>query len=426
VLRGSIGKVLDESYSAEVRRDVPLITLARTAANALYRFAPVVLAAIAAGLDVSIGELGVALTIAELCGLAAPLLGRFVDRVPRRWSMVLGLGGMAAGAFVVAASPHVVVFAAGLFLLSLSKLVFDIGQGSWIADHVPFARRGRVVGLTETSWALGLLVGVSAMALVTAAASWAWGYAVGGLAVAAAAIVLWLQVPPDTPARTTATRSSPGPPAAAGLGSAGWLAVLAVTALVMATQVVFVTFGAWLDEDRGLTTAALAGVTFGLGGLELTASGLSTARTDRWGKERCVIMGATAMVAAAATFLVLGGPLPAALVLLGLFIAAFEFALVSAIPIATTLVPGRPAAGLGRYFTAMTIGRTVTTIPATMLLEHRGFSWCMAVGGALAVAVAALMTARRRLVTPPSGGRDTHRGAWSLPIPPADTTDHPR
>jgi predicted MFS family arabinose efflux permease len=201
------------------------------------------------------------------------------------------------------------------------------------------------------------------------------------------------------------------------MGPAGWLAVLAVTALVMATQTVFVTFGAWLDEDRGLTTAALAGVTFGLGGLELTASGLSTARTDRWGKERCVIGGSASMVAAAAVFLVLGGSLPAALVLLGLFIAAFEFSLVSAIPIATTLVPGRPAAGLGRYVTAMTIGRTVTTIPATLLLEHRGFSWCMAVGGSLAVAVAVLMTARHRLVVAKSDGRESHvTGEESVPL----------
>lgn len=404
MLQGSLTRVLDGSSSAEVRRDVPLITLARTAANALYRFAPVVLATIAAGLDVSIGELGVALTIAELCGLASPLLGRFVDRVPRRQSMVLGLTGVAGGAFVVAGSRHVVVFAAGLFLLSLAKLVFDIGQGSWIADHVPFAQRGRVVGLTEMSWALGLLVGVSTMALVTAATSWSWGYATGGFAVTAAAVTLWWRVAPDPAPRPSPTRppapAVPAPPGRAPvrLSAAGWLAVASVSALGMASQVVFVTFGAWLDEDRGLSTAALGGVTFGLGALELAASALSTARTDRWGKERSVVGGATVMVTAAAVFLVVNGWLPAALVLLGVYIAAFEFALVSAIPIATTLVPGRPAAGLGRYFTAMTIGRTVTTIPATMLLEHVGFWACAAIGGGLAVAVAALMSTRHVLV----------------------------
>ena len=81
---GLAGELLDDSYSPTVRRDIPTLTVARTAANALYRFAPVVLATIASGLDVSIGQLGVALTIAELCGFASPLVGRFVDRMSRR------------------------------------------------------------------------------------------------------------------------------------------------------------------------------------------------------------------------------------------------------------------------------------------------------------------------------------------------------
>ena len=35
------------------------------------------------------------------------------------------------------------------------NIVLVVGTGSWIADHVPFAQRSRVVGLNETSWALG-------------------------------------------------------------------------------------------------------------------------------------------------------------------------------------------------------------------------------------------------------------------------------
>lgn len=52
---------------------------------------------------------------------------------------------------VTAASQHVVMFAVGLFVLSLFKSVLDVGMGLWITDHVVFSRRGRVVGLTETS-----------------------------------------------------------------------------------------------------------------------------------------------------------------------------------------------------------------------------------------------------------------------------------
>ena len=111
--------------------------------------------------------------------------------------------------------------------------------------------------------------------------------------------------------------------------------------LMSATQALFVTFGPWLEDEFGVGTAGLAAVTFGLGALELAASTTSAARTDRWGKERSVAARR-------------GGdgagrprprrPRPAAgvgLLLLGLFIAAFEFAIVSCIPIGGDSSPAR-------------------------------------------------------------------------------------
>ena len=78
-----------------------------------------------------------------------------------------------------------VAFAAGLFLLGWAKSVYDIGLGAWIAGHVAYERRSRVVGLTETSWALGLLVGVSLMGLITGVASPRWAYAAAAVVVVA-------------------------------------------------------------------------------------------------------------------------------------------------------------------------------------------------------------------------------------------------
>ena len=89
-----------------------------------------------------------ALAVTELCGLSSP--GRsaaLVDRLPRRdgrsWP---GWSASPPAPLVAGVSPGVVVFAAGLFLLALAKIVFDVGLGTWIADHVPYERRGRVVG----------------------------------------------------------------------------------------------------------------------------------------------------------------------------------------------------------------------------------------------------------------------------------------
>ena len=138
-------------------------------------------------------------------------------------------------------------------------------------------------------------------------------------------------------------------------------------------------------------------VTFGIGALELGASSLSTVRTDRWGKDRSVAGGALLMLGAAIVFVVVQSWLPAAIALIGIYIAGFEFAIVSAIPIAGTLVPGRPGAGFGRFVTALTVGRSVTTIPLTLVFERWGFTWCAVIGGVFAGLVSILMTTRHRL-----------------------------
>ena len=154
-------RTLDDSYPAAVRRDVTDVTVARLTANAAYRFAPPFLATIARGLDVELSELGVALAVSELCGLSSPLIGRLVERVPRRWSMVTGLTGIGVGAVIAGASSGVVMFGAGLFVLAITKIVFDVGSVRGSPTTCPTSGGGAWSGVTETSWALGLLVGVS-------------------------------------------------------------------------------------------------------------------------------------------------------------------------------------------------------------------------------------------------------------------------
>jgi MFS transporter, DHA1 family, inner membrane transport protein len=388
-------RTLDDTYSAEVRRDVTTITVARLTANAAYRFAPPFLATIARGLDVELSELGVALAVSELCGLSSPVIGRIVERVPRRWSMVSGLTGIGCGAVIAGASSGVVLFGAGLFVLAITKIVFDVGLGSWIADHVPYERRGRVVGVTETAWALGLLVGVSVMGLITAATSWRWGYAAAAVAVVVMAGVLAVRI--DSGGDDSTARAAVVDPTAR-FGVPGWLAVVGMFCLMSATQALFVTFGPWLEDEFGVRTVALAAVTFGLGALELAASTTSAARTDRWGKELSVVGGAAVMVPAALALAALDSLLVIGLLLLGLYIAAFEFAIVSCIPIGGDLIPGSPARGLGTMIACGTLGRALTAIPATRLYDRWGLTPAALLGAAFAAVAGAAMYARLRVL----------------------------
>ncbi len=389
--------IVDESYPPEVRRAVAPLTGARLATNAVYRFAPPFLATIARGLDVSLADLGVALAVTELSGLASPIVGRWVDRLPRRPTMAVGLVGVGVGAAITAVSPGLVVFTVGLLVLALTKLVFDVGLIAWTADHVPYERRGRVVGVIETSWALGLLLGVTTLGIVAAVSSWRWSYAIGGaLTAASALLVLAFLAPAGQPReRRPAPAAGPGrlPPSA-------WAAMIGLLGLMAAAQALFVTFGAWLEDVFGIGTGGLAAVTFGIGALELVASLTSAARTDRWGKELSVVRGAAVMLPAGLLLAALDGRLVPGLVLLGVFIAAFEFAIVSAMPIGTMLVPGAPGRGTGVMLSCGTVGRAAVAIPATQLYDRYGMTSSALLAAAFACLAGVAMLWRHHLLAP--------------------------
>ena len=379
-------RILDDGYSPEVRENVLPFTLTRLAANTCYRFAPPFIAIIAAesgGFDVSIADIGLVISISELAGFLAPLLGNFVDRVSRRLSMMVGLAGTTIGVILMAVAPNLIVLGIGLTLLNLLKSCFDLGMGAWLADHVPYERRGRVVGITETSWALSLLIGVSLLGLVTAATSWRVACIIGGIAVVSCGA--WL----DSHLRGSTDAPRVHHEKVAGKKVTGaWLVPLAMFGLMGASQCLFVTFGAWLADDFGFEAAGIAAVGFALGAGELFASLSSARMTDRIGKERSVLLGAAVMMPSAALLAGFNGSLVVGLLALAVFIVGFEYGVVSLIPVATDLFAGSPGKGFGLVIGAGTFGRGVLTVVATGLYDRTGV-----VGACVAAIVCSALSA---------------------------------
>lgn len=365
-------RALDETYPGEVRHNITKLTLARTAANACFRFAPAFLATIAGGLGISLDRLGVALAISELSGLLSTTTGSVAERLHRRTAMWVGLVGVAMGATLAAASTHVVVFTIALVVIAQSKVMFDLGLGAFMADRVPFAQRGRVMGITEISWAGGLLLGVTTMGLVTAATSWRVGYGLGAAAVVAAAAFVARSVPDDLPNQGHTERREH---VAGRIGRRGRMVVLGVFCLMASSQVLFVTFSSWLKDEFDMSDTGVSMVVFGMGFGELLASTSAARFSDRWGKERAAAIGAAVMIPAvlllAAGHQLLALGLPALVVA----IAAFEFSVVSFIPLGTEVVPGAAAKGMALMFTMGTFGRATASIPATWLYVHHGMAW---------------------------------------------------
>lgn len=375
-----LGRVLDDSYAPEVRRDLTAFATARMTSNACYRFVGPFIATIARGLHVELADIGVAIAISELFGLASPLIGRVVDRLGARRAVAVGLGAAIVGTILAASTQGVAMLAVALVVLGQGNTTFYLGIGTWIAGHVPYERRGRVTGLIEVSWAFGLLIGVSTMGLVTAVSNWRVGYLTGAAAMIGMSFVVVGRIDSPPSHHREAHRAAPR----GRLISRGWLVLLSGFMITAASHTLIVTFGSWLEDEFGLTPAGLSAVTFLLGAGELIAT-LSVARfTDVWGKRRSVAVGAALMVPCSAGLALGHHHLVLGVALLAIGVLGFEFAVVSAISLGTGLVPGSPARGLGLLIGVDTVGRAVMSIPATRLYSSYGIGWPAAIAAGLA------------------------------------------
>ncbi len=378
---------LDDSYDVGVRRAMAPLTAAKVGANSAVRFAPPFIATIASDLDVSLTTLGGAIAIGELVGLSGPLITRLAGRLARRTAISVGLLGVAVGASVSATASSAVQFAAGLAMMTLSKIVFDLGIIAWITDRVPYAQLGRAVGLTETAWAGGLFIGVVLMGLLTGVTSWRWGYVLAIVAIVTLAAILRRRLPAETGRARIIPSRNVGPvrPGPARLGN-GWLVIVGTLALTAAAQSVFVTFGKWLENDFGFSNTAVAVVVFGLGGVELLAASSTVRFADKWGKQRSTMLGSLVIVPAALLLALLNANVVLGLLMLAVYIGAFEFSIVATLSLASSLVPDRPSAGLGLMVGAATLGRALMASPATVAYTSHGM-WLVALLGAIWAAI---------------------------------------
>ena len=363
-------RFLDDTYSEETRRHVSTLTIGRLTSNACFRYAPPFLASISDDFNISLSRLGLALMVTEIAMGISPVLGRFVDRMHRRTAMAGGLLAISGAATIAAASPSVWIFVLGMLLIAVAKFIFDIGLASWVNDHVEYEKRGRVIGFTETSWALGLLIGVTAMGLVASATSWRWGYAVGAISVAVMAIVVMTRLDGHDVAGSQRSKDTTKYP----MPRHGYWIFAAMFFLMAASQTLFVTFGSWLEDEFGFTEAGISAVVFGLGAFELLASVTSARRTDTWGKERSTIFGALLILPAGLLLTVGHNNAIIGLILLGIYLLGFEFSNVSMLPLSANLIPSSPGRGLGIVLAGGTLGRASMSLIGTAAYDKFGIN----------------------------------------------------
>ena len=332
--------------------------LARTTLTISFRMAYPFLPIIARGLGVPLEVASSLVALRSTVGFASLAVGPLADRYRRRTLIIAAVVLFTGGALVAAAWPQYLPFAVGFLAMGLGKIIFDPTSTAYLSDRLPYAQRGRVLGLFELPYSLAALVGIPLIGLVIQRWGWQapyWGLAaLGALSLAA---VAWGFPASEAahPHRHNKLWDSFGVALAS---RSVRLFMLVMVLVLIANDTVFIIYGAWLEQSFGLNAAALGAVSIATGLAELGGEGLSSAFLDRIGKKRGILISMGLLVGVLPLLPLLGGmSLTGAIIALVLLLLVFEFAFISCIPLISELVPTARATTLSLNVAAMQVGR---------------------------------------------------------------------
>ncbi|MBW2441833.1 MAG: MFS transporter [Deltaproteobacteria bacterium] len=354
----------------------------------VYPFAPV----LSRGLGVPLTAITSLIALNWAAGSLAIFAGPLADRLGYRLMMITGMVLLAVGLLVSGLFPLYAVVLVALFLAALGKAVFDPAVQAYVSDHVPYRRRGLVIGVLEFSWAGSALLGIPALALIIDRFGWRSPFFVMGLLAVLGIALLVLLIPPVE-----------RDPAGSGSGidlKTVWQEVLhkrsargalAFVFLVSAANdTLFVVYGAWLENAFGLSIVALGLGTGTIGLAELLGETLTATLADRIGLKRSVMTGLTICIILYVLLPLVSQTIFMAFASLFLIFVTFEFVAVTSVSMATELLPRARATMMATFMGAAGLGRVAGALIG-------GPVWLF--GGIFATGIAAALISALALVS---------------------------
>ncbi len=346
-----------------------LFLLIRTIMNSGFRMVYPFIPFIARSLGVTEADVTWGITARSALGLVSPFIGSVSDSWGRKRTMMVGLFIFIGSMFLVFLSPTYPALIASLMLTSLSKILFDTSVYAYVGDRVDYRQRGLAAGIVEFGWSGAFLLGIPLAGFLFANVGWYAPFPCFGLIAVGAFILLWRTLPNDNPAKTSVRPSIikgfsivRREPAA--------LAILAVAFLTTASnETVNVVYGSWMENSFALKVAALGLASTVIGVSELLGEGLVAGLVDRLGKRRSLAIGLVLYSITCLLLPIFGSRLEGALIGLFLFFLAFEFTIVSSLPLMTEMVPTARATLMALGAAAHSLGRMTGSLVGPKLYD---------------------------------------------------------
>jgi predicted MFS family arabinose efflux permease len=290
--------------------------------------------------------------------------------------MLFSIGLLTVGTFSVGLIPLYPVLVVCLFLTGLAKSIFDPSLQAFIGNFVPYARRGKIIGISELAWAASTLIGIPLSGMVIQRFSWQTPFfIIGGLSLVSFFIIL--KIMPKEESR----KAAPALIAVVPFLS-NWKTLLKTRRvsgilgfaffMALANDNLFVIYGAWLEESYELSLTAIGFGTIFIGLSEVLGEGFTVFFSDRIGLKKTCLMG-TGLCCLAYFFLpVMDIGLPHVLTGLFLVFFFFELTIVTSMGLSTELMPELRASTMSAFFALAGLGRVAGVFLGGMIWTKAG------------------------------------------------------
>ena len=355
-------------------------TLIRTVTNTGFRMIYPLQPFIMKGFGIDLVQISRMYAGQSLVGIISPFLASLADSRGRRTGMLAGMIAFCLGTLLVIFFPTPLGFFIFLVLSMLGKALFDPSLQAYFGDTIPYHRRGFVLGITEISWSLAFFLGVPLVGFLMNQFGLLSPFIVMTILGVLSFFAVILLIPSD--ANFEVTKQPISKNFLLVLASPSALAGLGVTLLICtANQFVNGVFGVWLNSSFGMQIAALGGASAVIGIAELIGEGGVSIISDRISKEKAVLLGLIGSILSAGILPLIGGSTLGAYIGLFLFYLAFEFTIVSLIPLMTEILPEARATVMALNIASANLGRGLGSLFVAPLFL-RGF-WLSALAAAV-------------------------------------------
>jgi predicted MFS family arabinose efflux permease len=369
---------------SDIKRALISTFIARTAANAGLRIVYPFLPAISRGLGVTPTAVASVIAVRNLGGLATPLVARAIERRGRRWMMLVAMLAVTAGVILTASTGTFLVAALGIVMVGFAKPAFDIPMQAWFGDRVPYAERGRVFGITELTWSVALIA-VPVSGFLIQLTDWRAPFVLVAVLAVIGTLAIARMIDRDHPHERVERKLRFTPER---------IRVLVVAFLMcVAAEIPFVVYGQWLEDSFGLSVAGIGTFTIAVVIAELAGEGLVTVIADRWGLRRMVMGGLLVSGVAYLALALTGSRLVVALIVVAVWIAAFEVTIVAVIPLISEMSIGARERMLSWLAIMISVGRSLGALVAQPIFTTGGIALSGVVSAACVVVAALLLLA---------------------------------